>query len=98
MARPEEKQPGGRAPAPGELALVQAFINSNYSLDEQNHGAELLDSPDGLQRWFKARDLGGGAVDLEEALRVREGLRALLVAKRTDQPDAEAIAELNAIA
>src|SRR4051812_32209771 len=99
MARPDEKQPGGRAPAPGDLALVQAFINSNYSLDEHNHGAELLDSPAGMKRWFDTRDLEGGeVVDLDEALRVREGLRALLVAKRSEQPDAEAIAGLNAIA
>ncbi len=34
-------QPGGRRPAPSELALVQAFINSHYDL-EVNHGAELF--------------------------------------------------------
>src|SRR4051794_39440003 len=98
MHRAPEKQPGGRAPAPGDLALVQAFINSNYSLEEDNHGAELLDSPAGLKRWFQKRDLDGGAVDLGEALAVREGLRALLVAKRSDQPDERAIEELDAIA
>jgi len=27
-------QPGGRTPAPGQLALVQAFINSHYSLED----------------------------------------------------------------
>ena len=26
-------QPGGRAPAPGALALVQSFINSHYDLE-----------------------------------------------------------------
>src|SRR4051794_18262512 len=98
MSRPPEKQPGGRAPAPGDLALVQAFINSNYSLEEQDHGAELLDSPEGLARWCEARDLRAGDVSLEGALRVREGLRALLVAKRSERPDADAIRRLNAIA
>jgi predicted RNA-binding Zn ribbon-like protein len=99
MSRAPEKQPGGRAPAPGDLALVQAFINSNYSLEEHNHGAELLDSAEGLERWLARRDLnGGGDIALNEALRVREGLRALLVAKRTERPDADAIHELNAIA
>jgi predicted RNA-binding Zn ribbon-like protein len=99
MQSAPEKQPGGRAPAPGDLALVQAFINSNYSLEEHNHGAELLDSPAGLKRWFEKRDLrDGGNVGLEQALAVREGLRALLVAKRSDQPDERAIEELNTIA
>jgi hypothetical protein len=36
-----EKQPGGRSPAPGELGLVQAFINTHYDLVDE-HGAELL--------------------------------------------------------
>jgi predicted RNA-binding Zn ribbon-like protein len=98
MARPEEPQPGGRAPAPGALALVQAFINSNYSLEEHNHGAELLDSPEAVRRWFAERELDGGDVGLEEALTAREGLRALLVAKRSEQPDERAIEGLNAIA
>jgi predicted RNA-binding Zn ribbon-like protein len=97
-----EKQPGGRAPAPGDLALVQAFINSNYSLDEQDHGAELLDSPEALNRWLTRRDLIEPGADVSEqdlthALEVREGLRALLVGKRAE-PDAQAIERLNAIA
>jgi predicted RNA-binding Zn ribbon-like protein len=94
---PREKQPGGREPAPGDLALVQAFINSNYSLDAHNHGAELLDSDQGLKRWLTKRGLPGGGIALEQALEVREGLRALLVAKRAE-PDADAIARLDAIA
>src|ERR687889_376612 len=98
MPRAPEKQPGGRAPAPGDLALVQAFVNSNYSLEEHSHGAELLGSPRGLRRWFESRELDGGAVDLDEALAVREGLRALLVAKRSDEPDERAIERLNEIA
>src|SRR3954453_9789354 len=98
MSRPPEQQAGGRAPAPGDLALVQAFINSNYSLEEHNHGAELLDGPEGLARWCEARGLPAGDVSLEEALRVRQGLRALLVAKRAERPDADAIRGLNTIA
>jgi predicted RNA-binding Zn ribbon-like protein len=97
-----EKQPGGRAPAPGDLALVQAFINSNYSLDEHDHGAELLDSPEALTRWLRRRDLidpgaALGEQELTDALDVREGLRALLVGKHAE-PDARAIERLNAIA
>jgi predicted RNA-binding Zn ribbon-like protein len=98
MTRPDEKQPGGRKPAPGDLALVQAFVNSNYSLDPHDKGADLLDSAEGLDRWFARRGLDGGDVGLEEALAVREGLRALLVAKRSEEADADAIDRLNAIA
>ncbi len=76
-------QPGGREPAPGNLRLVQAFINSNYDLVE-NHGAELLDSPEALTRWLERRGLKAttaSADDLERALEIREALRALLIAK-----------------
>ena len=94
-----DPQPGGRRPAPGRLALVQAFVNSNYDL-EHDHGAELLDSPAGLRRWLERRDLigDGGKVsgaDLERAITVREGLRALLVAKRGGDRDQAAIDALN---
>jgi predicted RNA-binding Zn ribbon-like protein len=94
---PHEKQPGGRKQAPGDLALVQAFINSNYSLEPDNHGAELLDGDEGLRRWLARRELPVDGVRLDDALLVREGLRALLVAKRAE-PDAEAIAQLDAVA
>ena len=33
------RQPAGRAPAPGRLGLVQAFLNSFWDLDA--HGAEV---------------------------------------------------------
>jgi predicted RNA-binding Zn ribbon-like protein len=97
-------QPGGRAPAPGRLALVQAFINSNYDL-EHDHGAELFDSPEGLRLWLARRGLiddGGdfaaavSRADLELALTVREGLRALLVARHGERDrDDVAIDALN---
>jgi predicted RNA-binding Zn ribbon-like protein len=96
-------QPGGRPPAPGELALVQAFVNSNYDL-EHRHGAELLDGPAGLREWLHRRELidsraSVGPADLARALAVREGLRALLVAKRGHAPpDRAAIDALNAVA
>jgi predicted RNA-binding Zn ribbon-like protein len=69
-------QPGGRPPAPGPLALVQAFINSHY-----DHGAELLRSPEALTAWLTRNGLlasgpiaGGDA--LRQALELRESLRA----------------------
>jgi predicted RNA-binding Zn ribbon-like protein len=76
----EGPQPGGRPPATGALALVQAFINSHYDL-EGEHGAELLHSPQALQRWLArhgllAADSAVGAESLSRALELREGLRA----------------------
>jgi predicted RNA-binding Zn ribbon-like protein len=74
-------QPGGRRAAPGELALVQSFINSHYDL-EGRHGAELFATPRSLRDWLLARDLIGvdarvAAAELERALAIREGLRTL---------------------
>ena len=74
-------QPGGRRPAPGQLALVQSFINSHYDL-EHDHGADLFAAPPALARWLAARRLIDahapiGARELERALSIREGLRAL---------------------
>jgi predicted RNA-binding Zn ribbon-like protein len=78
---PSSAQPGGREPAPGELALVQAFINSHYDL-EVEHGADLFATPQGLKRWLLARGLIAprtpvSAGDRERALAVREALREL---------------------
>jgi len=75
------RQPGGREPAPGQLALVQAFINSHFDI-EAHKGADLFASPQGLRDWLLARDLIGvddqvGTADLTNALTVRESLRAL---------------------
>jgi predicted RNA-binding Zn ribbon-like protein len=74
-------QPGGRPPAPGDLALVQAFVNSHYDL-EVEHGADLFATPSGLGRWLSARGLlpesaGLRASELSRALAIREGLRRL---------------------
>jgi predicted RNA-binding Zn ribbon-like protein len=74
-------QPGGRPPAPGRLALVQAFVNTHYDL-ELDHGAELLKTPAALAGWLRDRDLIAGraiavADDLRHALDTREALRRL---------------------
>ena len=94
-------QPAGREPAPGDLGLVQAFVNSHYDL-EREHGGELLHSPRALADWLsarglldpsRARDLSSS--DLRRALDVREGLRAMLAANNGAGWDAEAVARLN---
>jgi predicted RNA-binding Zn ribbon-like protein len=92
-------QPGGRAPAPGELSLVQAFLNSYYDL-ELDHGAELLTDPASLASWLRDRGLIDGSAALRpadhgRALVVRERLRDLARANRGAGPAAAALAQLN---
>ena len=81
-------QPGGRDPAPGELALVQAFVNTHFDL--ASGGGEMLASPDSLRAWLGGRALleRAGRVDgrgLDRVLAVREGLRALAFANNDQE-------------
>ena len=76
---PSRIQPGARLPAPGDLALVQSFINSHYDL-EFEHGADLFATPTALAAWLTRRGLPTGTltdVDVRRAIAVREALRAL---------------------
>ena len=77
---PSLPQPGRRRPAPGQLALVQSFINSHYDL-ELDHGADLFATPRALARWLERRRLISPSRltqgDVERVVAVREGLRAL---------------------
>jgi predicted RNA-binding Zn ribbon-like protein len=65
--------------APGELAHVQAFVNTL----EVDHGAEELADGEALAGWLRSRGLlrGGSATGAEaaEARRLREAIRALLL-------------------
>ena len=77
-------QPGGRKPAPGPLALVQAYVNSFFDL-EVEWGADLFGTPDRLADWLAARGLVPAgtklhARDRTRAITVREGLRSLAAA------------------
>jgi len=74
------QDPGGRAPAPKPLRLVQAYVNT---VDFEN-GIEELTDPQALRRALVgldvlAPDVPLGEVELQRALRVREALRALLL-------------------
>jgi predicted RNA-binding Zn ribbon-like protein len=72
-------QPGGRAPAVGPLALVQAFVNTV----DREHGPDLLDDAADLEAWLRRHGLGGrrpSRQDLSRAREVREALRTLLLA------------------
>jgi predicted RNA-binding Zn ribbon-like protein len=96
--RRAEPQPGGRSPAPGALALVQAFVNSRWDLERELR--EQLGSPAELAGWLTDHGLlaAGSRVtrkELRRALEVREGLRALLFANNGAPPDHAAIERLN---
>jgi predicted RNA-binding Zn ribbon-like protein len=95
-------QPGNREPAPGELALVQSFINSHHDL-EFEWGADLFATPASLADWLVRRHLIAARHapltrgDARRAIAAREGLRAL--ARANNQPGrgevAGAVASLN---
>jgi predicted RNA-binding Zn ribbon-like protein len=90
-------QSGGRRPAPGRLALVQAFANSFYDL-EHHRGADLFATPAGLAGWLEARGMAAGAVDaadLRTAVVVREGIRALLHEHNGTPRDTAAVSALH---
>jgi predicted RNA-binding Zn ribbon-like protein len=73
-------EPGGRAPAPEPLRLVQAFINS---IDIEA-AAEALGDPEALARWLHDHGLEPGdtpsSADLGRALTLRDALRELAAA------------------
>jgi predicted RNA-binding Zn ribbon-like protein len=66
--------------APGCLELVRDFVNT---LDVED-GIDELSSPDALRAWLRSRRLLHGAppskADLVQARKVREALRALMLA------------------
>ena len=87
-------QPGGREPAPGELALVQAFLNTHYDL--ASGGGEMLVSPEVLRAWLSERCLLAsgrpvGGRGLDRVLAVREGIRALAFANNEQDLNAGAV-------
>jgi predicted RNA-binding Zn ribbon-like protein len=92
-------QPGGREPAPGELMLVQAFVNTV----DREHGPDLLDAAAGLREWLDRRalvepDAVVGDAELGAARSVRAALLALLLANNGGPDDADARATLDAAA
>jgi predicted RNA-binding Zn ribbon-like protein len=92
-------EPGGRDPAPGALALVQAFLNS-ADLEE---GWDILTSPESLRGWLVERGLLEETAtltdaDLLRALAAREAIRELLFANNGGEADMAAVAILNEFA
>ncbi len=92
--------PGGRAPAPEPLRLVQAFVNT---LDIENSVDELT-SPDALHRTLVrigAMDAGEPSLteaDLRTGLEAREALRGLALANNGVAASSEALRVLERIA
>ncbi|MFZ1997593.1 MAG: CGNR zinc finger domain-containing protein [Solirubrobacteraceae bacterium] len=94
-------QPGGRPPAPGRLALVQAYINSFFDLEDE-WGADLFATPGRVADWLSDRGLlPAGATltahDRTRAIAVREGLRGLAAGNNdaSAQATAASLADVN---
>src|SRR3954469_18763854 len=88
-----------REPAPGDLAVVQAFVNTLDS-DDGFRQFELLNEPADLERWLRDRGLlerGArlGPADLRRAIELRQALRSLLLANPGAELDRAAVAALN---
>ena len=95
--RSPDAQPADRTPAPGDLRLVQALVNSFHNLDTRR---EEFDTPAGLADWLVGRELLDPHeplthADLSRVLDVREGLRALLYANNDEPVDAGAVERMN---
>ena len=76
--------------APAPLRLVQLFVNT---ADHEN-GSEWLSDQAALDAWLVEHELSGPA-DLEDALALREALRALLRANNGRPRSAAAVATVN---
>ena len=88
-----------RKPAPDDLVLVQGFVNTRDLEDDE----EDVPDPAALGRWFAhyglmPEDTEVSEADYRQAIRVREALRAVLVAKNGGEADPAALDTLNAAA
>src|SRR5579864_6275254 len=86
--------------APGDLAIVQDFINT---VDIIPQGTEALSNPGALAAWLVehhllARNERLTATDLRHAIEVREALRDLLSANCGETPRHEAVQMLSRMA
>jgi predicted RNA-binding Zn ribbon-like protein len=85
-----------RESAPGELRLIQEFVNTR----DIETGSEDLASPDLLASWLEHRGLLADKTavtesDRQQAVRVREALRAALLTNNGAAFDGDALDTLN---
>lgn len=88
-----------RPPAPGRLAVAQAFLNTN----DLESRVDELSSPDALSAWLVEHELLDPEVtldadDVAHATQVREAVRDLLEAHHATPPRAPAVGMLEAAA
>jgi predicted RNA-binding Zn ribbon-like protein len=93
-----ELQPGDRQPAPGDLRLVQAFVNSRWDLERELQ--DQFADREGLAAWLLERDLLPAGTPVSDAqwrraLDARDGLQALLFANNGAELDAGAVERLD---
>ncbi len=95
-----EPTPDGSAKqvAPGELEIVRQFLNTH----DVEEGTDNIAAPEGLHAWLAGHGLdpGGrlGDGDVQQAIAMRESLRALTLANNGEPLEPEAIPTLNSIA
>ena len=92
-------EPGARQPAPGDLGLVQAFVNT---VDLES-GVDRLSDPHALQAWLVDHGLIDGECAVGEAdfrlvIQLREALRSLALANHDGESDEGAVRLLNRLA
>ena len=88
-----------RKPAPDDLVLVQGFVNTRDLEDDE----EDVPDPAALGRWLAHYGLMPeraevSEADYRQAIRVREALRSVLIAKNGGEGDPGAVDTLNAAA
>jgi predicted RNA-binding Zn ribbon-like protein len=86
----------GSKPAPDDLILVQAFINTA----ERDKGIDLFQTPEGLLGFLTEAGLvpertSVSESDIRQAISVREALRSLTLANNGGAADASALETLN---
>jgi predicted RNA-binding Zn ribbon-like protein len=92
-------EPGLREPAPRDLRLVQAFVNTN----DIEEGRDQLDGPEALRDWLISRGLIESGVDVRDrdlarALLLREAIRGLAAANNGISPPPDVLDALDRIA
>jgi predicted RNA-binding Zn ribbon-like protein len=93
------RQPGGRKPAPGPLAVVQDFVNTR-NIEEAR---DALENAAAASAWLSERGLLApgtaiGASDAAELRRARESIRDLIAACGEGMLDADSAADLTRVA